>query len=368
MSTALTTHTSAAPAAITSNWVKAISKGGHITDAIQGGPLTGYSRAMVDTIKATVAKGAPDEQLVVFMMQAVTYGLDPFKKQIWCVNMAGANAAPQWMVAPSRDGYLIAAQRHPLFASIKSDVIRHGDSFTYDPVAGMVDHRPDFFGSGAIVGAWAMVTLKDGTRTVKVVKSIDVKRDTPIWRQHEAKMTVKCAETLALKYSVNIDGLTVTDDQLARIEEMAEQNDAILITPDNVVWEDGFPTGQQEPRRIAASTGEVLNPPPEAVAAVTVEPKPGPKQIAFKAYADRCAELAGEVEGSTDADQLAARAAFLNGANTKGMTAADLRDWLDTLNGDQEGFKAMVRKAMAERLAADDDIPAPDFGGEPANA
>ena len=42
-----------------------------------------WTREEINTIKRTVARGATDDELVMFLHLAKTYGLDPFAKDIW---------------------------------------------------------------------------------------------------------------------------------------------------------------------------------------------------------------------------------------------------------------------------------------------
>src|SRR3954463_5251890 len=72
-------------------------------------------KEVIDTIKQTVARGATDAQLQMFLVLASRYNLDPFLCEIWCAQIGG-----QMTVLTSRDGYLKIAQRDPNFDGIVS--------------------------------------------------------------------------------------------------------------------------------------------------------------------------------------------------------------------------------------------------------
>ena len=54
-------------------------------------PATMWTPEQVDTIRKTVAIGANDSELKMFLSIAGTYGLDPFLHEIWFMQMRGRN-------------------------------------------------------------------------------------------------------------------------------------------------------------------------------------------------------------------------------------------------------------------------------------
>lgn len=235
---ARSTMSATQPAPSAARAVSALLTREGVTDPIQSGPLAGYSRKMVDTIKGSVAKGAPDEQLFMFFALCVQYNLNPFLKEAWCVDMGGG----QWMVAPSRDGYLRAARRHPNVKSVTSGVVRKGDEYLIDKVNGHVKHLvAGMGGGGQILGAWCLVIMNDGTRHADDVYLSEVDRGIGAWKQFKAQMVEKCAQSKGLKKAVGLSDLYTSDKIWESID--AEESQALLVDPQESEYVDGFAIG-----------------------------------------------------------------------------------------------------------------------------
>lgn len=171
-----------------------------------------WTREQVDVIKETVAKGATDAQLFMFLELAARYGLDPFAKEIWCVNMGGGMT-----IMASRDGYLKAAQRDPDFDGLKAFVVREGDEFSVDPVQDTVNHK---FGAkrGAILGAWAIAYHKNRRPVIVWAEFNEYNKTTQVWKIYPSAMIQKVAEVMALKRQYGINGL-VTQEEIGTPDE-----------------------------------------------------------------------------------------------------------------------------------------------------
>ena len=70
--------------------------------------LIDFNDEQVQLMKETVAKGATNNEFMLFMHLAKTYGLDPFAKEIWCLKYGSNQPAT---IFTSRDGYLKIASR-----------------------------------------------------------------------------------------------------------------------------------------------------------------------------------------------------------------------------------------------------------------
>ena len=156
-------------------------------------PRRKWSDDEINTIKNTVAKGATDDELKMFLSLASAYGLDPFAHEIWFVKMGDKNT-----IITARDGYLKIAQNSPHFLGLESDVVYAGDKFLKDKDG--IHHSYTLSNRGAIVGAYAMVYRDD--RKVPSYFFAPFSNYTKrggVWQQYPHAMIVKVAEAMALK-------------------------------------------------------------------------------------------------------------------------------------------------------------------------
>lgn len=165
-----------------------------------------WSPDEVTTIRDTVAKGATDNELKMFLHLSETYGLDPFAKEIWFIKAGG-----QPVIMTSRDGYLKIANNDKGYEGMVSDVVYEGDSFqkTVDGVS----HTYGVGKRGGILGAYALV-YKQGTRFPAYVFAPfrDYNKGNNVWRQYPHAMILKVAESMALKRAFSLSGLVTREE------------------------------------------------------------------------------------------------------------------------------------------------------------
>jgi phage recombination protein Bet len=166
-------------------------------------------REQVDTLKQTVAKGATDAQLDMFLTLCSRYQLDPLLREIWFV--------PQVGIISSRDGYLKVAQRDVDFDGIVSAAVCEGDEFEIEPMIPNVKHKfgPD---RGKVIGAYAVVFHKQRRPVVCYASLSEYKKSSSVWTTYTSAMICKVAEVLALKRQFGISGL-VTEEEIGVQEE-----------------------------------------------------------------------------------------------------------------------------------------------------
>ncbi|GMA64728.1 hypothetical protein GCM10025859_51680 [Alicyclobacillus fastidiosus] len=164
----------------------------------------------MELIKNTVAKGTTNDELEMFLYLAGQYGLDPFKKEIWCIKYDKNSAAT---IMTSRDGYLKIAQSNVDFDGIKSFVVREGDVFEIDAMGDQVTHK---FGTkrGRIIGAWAIAYHKRLKPQICFVDFDEYNQGNSTWKKYPSAMIQKVAEAFVLKRQFGINGL-VTQEEFA---------------------------------------------------------------------------------------------------------------------------------------------------------
>lgn len=215
-------------------------------------------RDQTDLIKRTVAKGATDLELELFIRICERTGLDPFSRQIYAIKRWDAQAKAEVMQTQvSIDGLRtlaantgeMAGQEGPFWCGqdgIWRDVWL-GQS--YPRAAKVVVLRTSASGPAAYTGVALYEsycqTRKDGTPT-------------RMWEQMAPEMLAKCAEALALRkaFPQGLSGLYTTDEMGQATNLPATSRESPLGSP---VSASGAPDGESitldPPRPAEGHTG-----------------------------------------------------------------------------------------------------------------
>lgn len=200
--------------------------------------LSMFPAEKIELIKQTVAQGATDNELEMFLHLAARYKLDPFAKEIWFIKRAkkekGRNN--QWdykrhpdgsinyegaetVIMTSRDGYLKAAQQDPDFLGLYSFEIRKNDSFSMNVMSNEINHTVSG-DRGPITGAYAVA--KHAKREPVIVyvdfAEYSAAANSPTWKKYPSAMIKKVAEAQALKRQFGLSGLVTKEEMAAEYD------------------------------------------------------------------------------------------------------------------------------------------------------
>lgn len=183
---------------------------------------TANLRDEIELVKRTVAKGATDLELELFIRQCERTGLDPFARQIYAVKRWDAQAGAEVMQtqvsidglrSKAADTQEMAGQDGPYWCG--ADGLWHDVWLaTGNPRAARVvvlRHHPN-----GVVGRYSGVALFDSYCQRK--KNGDPTR---MWAQMAPEMLAKCAEALALRkaFPQSLSGL-YTGDEMGQADNL----------------------------------------------------------------------------------------------------------------------------------------------------
>lgn len=199
-----------------------------------GEVLSKYSPELLDTIKDTVAKGASNHELYMFLQVASSYGLNPFKKEIYFVKMKTGNA-----IMTTRDGYLKIASEKPDFKKIQSVAVYENDTFEVQMEMGeVVNIKHNFTQNdrGKIVCAYCVLFTHSGNDLFTIANFREHTQGNQIWKKYPSLMIRKVAEADVLKRYANISGLMTVEEAPTEFQREIEVDD--YVSDDSFVNEE----------------------------------------------------------------------------------------------------------------------------------
>lgn len=171
----------------------------------------------LEQIKKLFAPQLTEAEFEFFIGLGKATGLNPFTKEIWAVKYG--NGAAQVFIG--RDGYRIAAQRHPEYDYHQSDAVYENDEFKV--IQGEVGHSYNLKNRGKLIGAYCIVKRKRSQKPMYVfVELSEYTTNKSLWNKETGKpatMIKKVAEAQALRMAFqDLLGGTYCKEEMERRE------------------------------------------------------------------------------------------------------------------------------------------------------
>ena len=186
---------------------------------------TGYDTGKIELVKDTIARGASDDELMLFLHLAKRSGLDPFSRQIYLIERR-QQIDGQWKTTRQPqtgiDGLRLIADRTDRYAPGRES------QFTYDAAGALL--TATVYVKKFVRGEWHEIAA-----TAHYDEYVQRKKDgqpNQMWAEKPHIMLAKCAEALALRraFPAEMSGLYTADEIRSGADELPAAPPANPIT------------------------------------------------------------------------------------------------------------------------------------------
>jgi len=187
----------------------------------------------VDLIKRTVAKGATNDELALFLYQAKRTGLDPLLRQIHAVKR-WSEGREVMAIQTGIDGYRLIADRTERYTPGRATTFEHDDNGKLVSATAFIKKL--------VAGEWHEVTA-----TAYYDEYVQKKRDgnpNRFWKGMPHNQLAKCAEALALRraFPAELSGLYTHEEM-----QQADNMEVVIPATGEVVKRDDGTEVELEP-------------------------------------------------------------------------------------------------------------------------